>query len=132
MIGAIFFKEIPMLKKTLAVLLATTAILTGTEAMAKKDGGFTGPSIEVITIEQAKGMSDDTFVILRGNITQNIGDELYVFTDGTGTINIEIDDEDWNGQNVGPEDLIEIRGEIDKGWTSIEIDVDSVSKIDKK
>lgn len=121
-----------MLKKTLAVLLATSAILAGTEAMAKKDGGFTGPSVEVITIEQAKGMSDDTFVILRGNITKNIGDELYVFTDGTGTINIEIDDEDWNGQNIGPEDLVEIRGEIDKGWTSIEIDVDSVSKIDKK
>ena len=132
MIGAIFFKEIPMLKKTLAVLLATTAILAGTEAMAKKDGGFTGPSVEVITIEQAKGMSDDTFVILRGNITKNIGDELYVFTDGTSTINIEIDDEDWNGQNIGPEDFVEIRGEIDKGWTSIEIDVDSVSKIDKK
>ncbi len=120
-----------MLKKTLAVLLTTSAFISATNVMAQEKGGFTGPAVEVITIEQAKGMSDDTFVILRGNITQNIGEELYVFTDGTGSINIEIEEDQWNGQKISPEDLVEIKGEIDKGWASIEIDVDSVNKVKK-
>lgn len=117
----------------LAALAAVSCIALSGSAIAKNhQGGFTGPSVEVISVEQAKGMSDDTFVILRGNIKQNIGEEMYVFTDGTGTINVEIDDEDWNGATVGPEDLVEIRGEIDKGWTSIEIDVDQIQKISNK
>ena len=33
-------------------------------------------------------MNDDAFVILRGNIKQNVGDDIYVFTDGTGSINV--------------------------------------------
>lgn len=123
-----------MNKMLLTALAAASCIALSSEGYAKQNngGGFTGPSVEIITVEQAKGMSDDTFVVLQGNIKQNIGDELYVFTDSSGSINIEIDDDDWNGVSVGPDDLVEIRGEIDKGWTSIEIDVDQVRKIDNK
>ncbi len=122
-----------MNKLLLTALVAVSCITLSSEGYAKKNGGgFTGPSVEITTVEQAKGMSDDTFVVLQGNIKQNIGDELYIFTDASGSINIEIDDDDWNGVSVGPDDLVEIRGEIDKGWTSIEIDVDQVRKIDNK
>lgn len=123
-----------MNKMLLTALAAASCIAISSNSCAKSDngGGFTGPSVEIITVEQAKGMSDDTFVILQGNIKQNIGDELYVFTDASGSINIEIDDDDWNGVSVGPDDLVEIRGEIDKGWTTLEIDVDQVRKIDNK
>ncbi len=118
----------------LATLAAVSCFAVSSNGYTKSNngGGFTGPSVEIITVEQAKGMSDDTFVILQGNIKQNIGDELYVFTDASGSINIEIDDDDWNGVSVGPDDLVEIRGEIDKGWTTLEIDVDQVRKIDNK
>ena len=115
-----------MSKKFLAVLTAVSGIALSNNVLAEqKGGGFTGPSVEVITVEQAKDLKDDTFVILRGNIKQNI----YVFTDNTGSVNIEIDEDEWNGLEVGPEDTVEIRGEVDKGWTTLEIDVDRISKV---
>mgnify|MGYP000009413373 FL=1 len=121
-----------MNKKILAILAAVSGIALQTETMAAQNqGGFTGPSIEVITVEQAKNMNDDAFVILRGNIKQNVGDDIYVFTDGTGSINVEIDEDEWNGLNVGPEDVVEIRGEVDKGWSTLEIDVDRISKVNQ-
>ena len=45
------------------------------------------------------------------------------FKDATGEIIIEIDDEDWNGNKVTPEDIIVINGEVDK-------DVNETTKID--
>ena len=103
-----------MNKKILAVLAAVSGIALQTETMAAQNrGGFTGPSVEVITVEQAKNMNDDAFVILRGSI------------------NIEIDEDEWNGLNVGPEDVVEIRGEVDKGWSTLEIDVDRISKVNQ-
>lgn len=123
-----------MKKRMLAVLAAVSCLALSSQTFAKdtgNKGGFSGPSVEIITVENAKGMEDDTFVILRGNITKSLGDDMYIFTDGTGTINIEIDEDEWNGVTVGPEDVVEIRGEIDKGWASIEIDVDQIKKVNK-
>ncbi len=71
-------------------------------------------------------MADDAFVIIQGNITQGLGDEKYVFTDGKDTITVEIDDEDWKGLNVGPDDVVVITGEVDKSWNNVEIDVDEI------
>ena len=122
-----------MKKMLLATLAAVSCFAVSSNGYAKSNnGGFTGPSVEIVTVEQAKGMSDDTFVILQGNITKNVSKELYVFTDASGSINVEIDDDDWNGTSVGPDDLVEIRGEIDKGLTKIEIDVDQIQKVSDK
>lgn len=116
-----------MKKFTLAALMAATAISFSAAAYAANQGGYTGPATNVISVEQIQGLNDDTYVILQGNITQALGDEMYVFSDGTGTINVEIDDDDWNGLNVGPNDLVVIRGEIDKNGNVVEVDVDEVT-----
>lgn len=118
-----------MKKLTLVCALMASALVISTQAFAKhkNKGGYMTPQSEIITVEQANGLGDDTFVVLKGNITKALGDEMYVFTDSTGSINIEIDDDDWNGQNIGPEDVVIISGEVDKGLTSIEIDVDEVA-----
>lgn len=124
-----------MNKTNFLACLAVSAIALSSVANAQNNnmGGFSGPGTEVsiVTVEQAKGMNDDVMVILRGNIQQKVGDELYLFSDGSGTINVEIDDDDWNGNNIGVNDMVEIKGEVDKGWTSIEIDVDQISKINQ-
>lgn len=52
---------------------------------------------------------------------------MYLFSDGTGTINVEIDEGDWNGINVNPDDVILIQGEIDRDGNVVSIDVDEVS-----
>lgn len=118
------------------MLLATTLVmgLTALNAQAAdmaKRGGFVGPSINISTVEDVKSMRDDTKVTLQGNIERHLGGEDYLFKDKTGSIKVEIDDEDWKGLEVTPNDQIEIRGEVDKGWNSIEVDVDSVTKINK-
>ena len=114
---------------TLVCLLIASALIFSTQAIAKKKhkGGFVAPQSQIVTVEQANGMDDDAFVMLKGNISKSLGDEMYVFTDSTGDIVVEIDDDDWNGQNISPEDVVIITGEVDKGFTSIEIDVDEIS-----
>ena len=110
------------------LLLTAAAVVFSTPAMARNsDGGFV--DVNVITVEEAKNMNDDAYVILQGYIPDRNGDEKYVFQDKTGSITVEIDDDDWDGVDVSPADLVEIQGKIDKGWTAVEIDVDTISKV---
>lgn len=115
------------MKKTL--LLTIAAAMT---CVSSANAGFTGPNgTAVMTVEQAKKMPDDSNVVLRGNIEKALGDEKYVFKDETGSIVVEIDDDDWGGQNVSPEDKVEIRGEVDTHMMKpTDIDVDSIKLID--
>ena len=92
-------------------------------------GGFTGPSGAVTTVANAKSLRDDTWVTLRGKITERISDDLYKFQDASGVINVDIDHKRWNGVTVGPQDTVEIQGEVDKDWNSLEIDVKQIRKI---
>ena len=71
-------------------------------------------------------LRDDSYALLRGNITQHLGKDKYLFKDATGYIHVEIDQDRWGGQTVTPQDIVEIHGEIDKDWNSVEIDVDRI------
>ena len=95
-------------------------------AMAPR-GGFTGPGLAVSTVAEANKMSDDQPVVLVGQIQQSLGDEKYLFKDASGSVTVEIDNEDWRGVTVTPKDTIVIQGEIDKDFFKTEIDVDSVA-----
>ena len=96
---------------------------------AKSAGGSQGPNGSVTTVESAKSLRDDTWVTLRGNIVERISDDLYVFKDASGTINVDIDHKRWNGVTVTPKDTVEIQGEVDKDWNSVEIDVKQIRKV---
>lgn len=91
-------------------------------------GGFEGPRAEmtVTSAEQAKTLRDNTRVMLQGYIIQHLGSDNYLFKDDSGTISVDIDHDKWAGQTVKPTDLVEIRGEVDKGFNSVEIDVKSI------
>ena len=114
---------------TLVCALVASALIFSSQAIAKNKhkGGFMAPQSQIITVEQANGMDDEAFVMLKGNISKALGNEMYMFTDSTGDIVVEIDDDDWNGQNISPEDVVIITGEVDKGLTNVEIDVDEIS-----
>lgn len=121
------------MNKFLAVsALALTVAFSGA-AMAKQNlgGGFTGPTAPNlnVTAAEASKLSDDTPVILTGKIEQSLGDEKYMFRDASGTIIIEIDDDDWRGVTVGPNDTVILQGEIDSDMFEPNIvDVDIVTK----
>ncbi|SEK20680.1 TIGR00156 family protein [Kosakonia sacchari] len=95
----------------------------------QQSGGFTGPDSSKATVESAKSLRDDAWVTLRGNIVERLSDNTYLFKDATGTINIEISHKRWNGVTVGPQDAVEIQGEVDKDWNSVEIDVKEIRKV---
>ena len=92
-------------------------------------GGYTGPGPALVTVEQAKSMNDDARVALKGHIIQSLGGKDYVFKDSSGTITVEISKKKWQGQNIGPDDLVEIHGEVDKEWSKVEIDVKRIIKL---
>ena len=89
-------------------------------------GGFSGPAPALTTVAVAKTLRDDAWVVLEGNITRQIGHELYEFKDTSGTIMAEIDAKYWMGQSVTPATRLRIEGEIDRDWNSLEVDVKSV------
>ena len=89
---------------------------------------FTGPSANAVTVAEASHLSDDSPVIMTGYIEKALGGERYQFKDNTGTIVIKIDNEDWNGVTISETDLVEIRGEVDKDFLDVKIDVDSITK----
>ncbi|KPD02523.1 YgiW/YdeI family stress tolerance OB fold protein [Moellerella wisconsensis] len=94
-------------------------------------GGFVATNQAVTTVIQAKELPDDAWVSLEGNIVKQIGKELYEFKDSTGSIAVDIDDRRWRGQVVTPETKVRLDGEIDKEWSSLEVDVKRVTIIKK-
>lgn len=130
------------MKKTAALLaiaaLVSTPVLAAQQggfvdpnapAAQMQKGGFSGPNGSVVTVKQAQDMKDDSWVTLRGNIEKRVGDEDYTFRDATGTMTVEIDHKRWDGLTVSPADKVELQGELDKDFNSVELDVKRVSKI---
>lgn len=92
-------------------------------------GGFVSDKETVVTVKQVNEMRDDVPVIVQGHIVQRLGDEKYLFEDATGSITVEIDDDEWRGQTITPSDTVRMSGEVDRGIFKTEIDIDSVKKI---
>jgi len=73
--------------------------------------------------------ADNSMITLVGNITQQIDDDEFVFTDGTAQIKVEIKRRAWNGLNVGPNDKIRISGKLDnEAFEKAELEVYRVEK----
>lgn len=128
-----------MKKLMTAVLLITSssfALADGYSGPAASSiGGYTGPTVNVAqkaTVKQAKTLSDESYVTLRGKIINHIKKDKFTFQDETDTIVLEIDDDLWYGTTIGPADTVEIIGEVDRDdgpWGKIEIEVKSMKKI---
>ena len=96
-----------------------------------QQGGFVDNSVSPTTVAKAKDLKDDSWVKLRGNITERLSDDRYVFRDASGTVNVEIEQKYWNGQNVTPQDQVEIQGKVDKDRNEFEIEVKQITKLAK-
>jgi len=96
---------------------------------ANPKGGFVGGAETIVTVKQVNEMRDDVPVIVKGHIVQRMGDEKYLFEDSTGSITVEIDDDNWRGQTVAPTDTVKLYGDVDRGIFKTEIEIDYVEKI---
>ena len=80
------------------------------------------------SVTEVMTLPDNTPVKLRGRITKNMGDNIYMFEDSSGTVMLEIEEEDWNGKTVRVNDMVTIYGNVDKGPDYTEVDVYSVER----
>lgn len=78
------------------------------------------------SVMEVVSLPDNSPVTMQGKITKNMGDNIYVFEDSSGTIMLEIDEEDWNGKTVRVDDIVTVYGNVDKGSDYTEIDVTSI------
>jgi uncharacterized protein (TIGR00156 family) len=69
----------------------------------------------IVTVEQIPNMQDNQNVVMTGYIIENLGDQMYVFQDSTGTINVEIEPVVLGEIVVMPDTKMKIKGEVDKG-----------------
>ncbi|MDR2400381.1 MAG: NirD/YgiW/YdeI family stress tolerance protein [Deferribacteraceae bacterium] len=106
---------------SLAFLFVSTAV--------SAQEGYAGPSAALVTVAAAKELKDDTPVIIRGKIEKFLGGEKYLFSDNSGNIVVEIDDELWRGISADQNDPVEITGEVEKDFTSVEIEASRIKKI---
>ena len=111
------------MKKIFAVSALALALgMSGAVSAQMVSGGFQGPGLAPMSVADALKLNDDTAVVLVGQIERSLGDEKYLFKDASGTVTVEIDNEDWRGLNVT------LNGEIDKEmFKDTKIDVDSIA-----
>lgn len=111
-------------------LMMSAAALTA--AMAASFPGmlqaqYVGPSTQTTSLTVAailKNPVDDQEVLLRGVLLKKVGNEKYMFSDGTGEIRVEIEVEDFPAQKIDANTRVEIRGEVEKDFLETpEIDV---------
>ena len=96
-----------------ALMLLFSPALLPAQAVA-----MSGP----ITVSEAKGLPNDSWVILSGNIVNALpGGINYTFRDPSGEIVVEIGSRVWRGLSVGASDRVEICGElrISRGQISV-------------
>ena len=90
---------------------------------------------QVSTVSQAKSLRDGTYVKITGTIDSSLFGEWYTFSDSSGSISVEIDNELWVRNGINPTSLVfpasfEIVGEVDKErQQETVIEVESLRKL---
>ena len=124
------------MKKFLLSLICVLAVAANAQAKDKhKNQGFVfvPENVVIETVADAKDKADDTVVVLQGQIVKALGHDKYQFTDETGEIILDIDEDDFDGVTVTEGEMIEITGEIDKEMMKpTEVNVKQIKKMDKK
>jgi uncharacterized protein (TIGR00156 family) len=112
----------------LASLMSATAFAAYIGPDAGPAGGAAPQQVE--TVKAALAAPEDAPVVLEGQIIKRLDKEDYEFTDATGTVRVEIDQEKWPA-NVGVSDKQRVRliGEVDRDSKGVEIDVDRIQLI---
>lgn len=114
-----------MLKKLILSAIAIVALSGVAHAQYTGPSGHTGPKS---VADVLKNPVDDQYVQLKGQLIRQVGNEKYIFTDGTGEIRVEIDNKLLTGP-IDDKTTVIIRGEVEKDFLeSPEIDVDSVTR----
>lgn len=110
-----------------ALLLLALSLGLATPAAAQ----FAGPGApDAPTTVQAilDSPDDDQTVMLQGVLLEKVGHEKYAFSDETGQIRVEIDDDVFPPRRITPDSTVDIYGEVEKDFLrSPEVDVERMT-----
>jgi uncharacterized protein (TIGR00156 family) len=82
-----------------------------------------------VTINEARNLSHDSWVILTGNIVYSLPKPHdYTFRDSSGEITVDIGPKEWRGLSVGESDRVEISGEVKRERGQVFIKVHAIRK----
>ena len=83
-----------------------------------------------ITISEARSLANNSWVVLTGNIINEISrGKYFTFRDATGDIVIEIEQKVWRGLSVGVSDVVEIHGYIEISGGQVGIEVKAIRRL---
>lgn len=93
-------------------------------APAEQNDGYRGVTDgqrHIIRTNELVQLPDKAWVTLKGNIIKQNGKDNYTLRDEKGSISLIIKDNVWHGQEVKPDDLVSINGELrhDKNHSAI-------------
>lgn len=122
--GAIVITSVRLAAGGLLVLVCATA--ASAQFHPKLDDAMHLNQVEDV-IENAP---DDAKVKLRGNIIQQLSDDLYLFSDSGAILVLEIDDEfEWPGE-ISEETFVEISGQVERDEGRVELEVTQLRILD--
>lgn len=119
-------KNVKLAAVLCALAVPFAAVATGPTGFSGQDrpGAPQGFNLEkMASISQLKSQAkDDQVVVIEGRFTKQIEKDKFEFTDAKGqTILVELDD-DRNWSHVRKDALVELTAEVDKDFTSTELD----------
>lgn len=91
-------------------------------------GGFTPHNSPIISVHDLTKLKDDEHITLEGVIEKQVGKHDFIFTDSTGSVEVEINRRAWMGQNITPTDHVKLFGTVDKSWDTDQIEIYHVVK----
>lgn len=112
-------------------LVSVAGVLAAASAFAAPASAqYTGPSEKATATsvnEVLEKSKDDDRVVLKGMLIRKVSHEKYILSDGTGEIQVEIDDKIFPKVPVDDKTNVEVSGEVDKGLVGkTEVDVKSM------
>ncbi len=109
-------------------ILYTLALVCGLLAFGNVNAADSAKTVTkpVTHVANASNMPEDTIIYIQGNLTQSLGDEMYIFTDDSGNITVEIDDSLMNGQTFTPNMAVIITASIDKEGNVTSLDAEEI------
>lgn len=119
-------KNVKLAAVLCALAVPFAAVAAGPTGFSGQDrpGAPQGFNLEkMASISQLKSQAkDDKVVVIEGRFTKQIEKDKFEFTDAKGqTILVELDD-DRNWSHVRKDALVELTAEVDKDFTSTELD----------
>lgn len=90
----------------------------------QKDGyrGVTDGQHQMMSDELAK-LPEKSWVSLKGNILKRTAANHYLLRDARGTIAVIINDNVWRGQQVKPDDLVSLNGQLERNKGKVQVNV---------